>query len=194
MIESMATRLVQIARDHRMPWLEREAARESLRNIARSDSSAVERSRAEAALAELGLPSTDDLTKTTEPAAPSERDEAADRAEEFLRSVPLDAVARRCLEFSGKPTFLQARHDVICQFGETEDPRPSDEAIRRLHDLTTAASAVNVYSVEPGAQPDMHRLFVLLGLLDPTKDRAMALEAAQADYMKLATTKDRACV
>lgn len=128
-----------------------------------------------------------------EQGAPSEPDEAADRAEDFLRSVPLDLVARRCLSFSGKPTFLQVRHEVIDQFAETEDPRPSDEQIARLHALTKAASAVNVYFVEPGAQPDMYRLFVLLWMLDPTKDREIALEEARAEYMELAT-RERACV
>lgn len=120
-----------------------------------------------------------------------EPDEAADRTEQFLRTVKLGGVAVRFLQFCRRQTFLFVADREIENFlGSDEEQCLPKGAAERLRALSRAVSCIYTHSLDPETQPDMFRLSVLLEMLDVNADRAAGLARAKAEYRRLAAESD----
>jgi hypothetical protein len=176
-IESKAIRLAQVARDTRLTDAEREAAKESLRQIAAGDISAIERARAEATLAELGIAE----AAPSETASQSGLGEAGRKTEAYLRTVPLDALASRFLAFAGHTTFHSVLPQDIDGFARQE--KPSREETEGLQALSAGAWQVHASYVDPETEANLYQIISILGgagvSLDDAKARYQAIAAGR---------------
>jgi hypothetical protein len=192
-IESMATRMAKIAQDGRMNEQERQAAKASLRQIAATSSSPVERSRAEEALAMI---EPREIATTT--AAISE-DSAHIEAEAFLRLHPvIDSEAIRFLNWIGRASFLGIKDEEIALYLQRFSTDDLDDASRndvakRFRALRNTATNVLVWlqMMDTGdSEPteDQSKIFALLGL-DPHKKFGPRLAEAKKEYARVAAGK-----
>ena len=166
---------------------EREAARESLKQIAESDGSATERGRAETALIELGV----QLVNGSELSAPS--NPADSMAEAFLLQQQVDPLSGRFLRQTGRATFLNVRDTDIAVWMQSEWSRETDEKVhdekyKRLRTMRDAASEVQMrYTM---TVQDINPLVCELLGVDTSGGPDHQLDEGKKKYAKVAALDD----
>jgi hypothetical protein len=178
--------MLAAARDSRLNERERDAAKESLRQIAESDGSAAERGRAETALIELGV-----VMNPGETAAQGNR--ADMMAEQFFLQYQLDPLSERFLRHVRHTSFLDVTDAQVADFMQREwsaepDAKVHDEKYKRLKAVWDAATLVRARFAMVYESID-RRISELLGL-DVGCDPESGLADAKEKYAKAAANLD----